>query len=276
MLRSLLFVPGDRPERFVKAATCGADAIIIDLEDSVSLAQKDAARKAVAEYLSGPRQSKTFVRINPLDSGLAESDWAAVAEGLPDAIVLPKAEGAKHIDRLVKLMGPNSVPILPIATETAKAVFELGTYDQCAEHLLGLSWGAEDLPAYIGASTSREDDGSFTPTFETVRSLALLAAHSAGVQAIETVFPSIREEDRLKAYVNRARRDGFTAMLAIHPAQVEIINSVFTPTDEEIAHARAIVTLFEENPDLGVVQLDGQMIDRPHLVQARSILSRVP
>ncbi|WP_179562505.1 HpcH/HpaI aldolase/citrate lyase family protein [Sphingomonas sp. R3G8C] len=274
-LRSLLFVPGDRPDRFAKAAASGADAIILDLEDSVALAAKETARAAVAGYLSGPRSCPVFVRINPVDGDLAAADLAAVLPGRPDAIVLPKAEGAETVGTLLAMMGPQAVPILPIATETPAAVFELGSYGDVRAALCGLTWGAEDLPAAIGAATAREDDGRYTPPYELVRSLTLFAAHKAVVAAIESVYPALSDVAGLAAYAARARRDGFTGMMALHPAQVPVINQAFTPTPAEVDHARRIVALFEADPTLGVVQLDGRMIDRPHLEQARAILARV-
>lgn len=274
MLRSLLFVPADRPERFPKAVASGADAIILDLEDSVALASKPAGREAVAAFLPQPRTAKVFVRVNPLDGGMTEADLAAVLPGRPDGIVLPKAEGADSIAALLALMGEARVPILPIATETAGAVFELGTYHRCRDALVGLTWGAEDLPAAIGAASSREEDGRYTPPYEMVRALTLFGAHRAGVAAIETVFPDIRNTAGLQAYIHRARRDGFTGMMAIHPSQVAIINAAFTPTPEEVAHAREVVALFAADPTLGVVQLHGKMVDKPHLTLARAILDR--
>jgi citrate lyase subunit beta/citryl-CoA lyase len=166
------------------------------------------------------------------------------------------------------------VPVLPIATETPAAVFELGSYGRCGAALAGLTWGAEDLPAAIGASTAREEDGRYTPTYEMIRSLALLGAHRAGVPAIETVFPALGDAAGLAAYLTRARRDGFTAMMAIHPAQVAAINAAFTPSPAEIAYAQEIVALFDADPLLGVAQLHGRMVDRPHLRLARAILAR--
>lgn len=215
-----------------------------------------------------------FVRINALDSGIAADDLGSVLPGKPDAVVLPKAEGAQSVKQLLELMGDDAVPILPIATETPAAIFQLGTYGQVREAILGLTWGAEDLPAAIGATASREQDGCYTAPYELVRSLSLFAAHAAEAQAIETVFPNIKDEAGLVAYLDRARRDGFTAMMAIHPTQVQTINAAFTPSAEELFHAREIVALFDANPGLGVVQLHGKMIDRPHLKLARSILSR--
>ncbi|GLI97460.1 CoA ester lyase [Sphingobium sp. BS19] len=274
-LRALLFVPGDRPERFAKAAASGADALILDLEDSVSAANKIAARDAIASWLSAPRTITTFVRIDPLDSGMAQADLDAILSARPDGIMLPKAEGADSVRHLLTLMGDKAVPILPIATETAAAVFTLGTYRDVSAHLAGLTWGAEDLPAAIGAATSREADGSYTDPYRMVRSLTLFGAHAAGVAAIETVFPNIKDLDALAAYAARGRRDGFTGMMAIHPAQVPIINTAFTPSEADLAHARAIVAAFEANPGAGALQLDGKMIDAPHLKQAMAVLAGV-
>lgn len=273
-LRSLLFVPADRPDRFAKAAASGADAIILDCEDSVAPGRKSMGRAAAADYLAGPRQGLVFVRANALDSGLIEEDLRAVLPGRPDGIVLPKAEGAASVAALLRLMGEARVPVLPIASETPAAVFELGTYHLCREALCGLTWGAEDLPAAIGAATAREPDGRYTPPYEMVRGLALFAAHRAGVEAIETVFPDLSDSDGLAAYAARARRDGFTGMMAIHPGQVTIINRAFTPSAEEIAQAAEIVALFAADPALGAVQLHGRMIDRPHLRLAQTILAR--
>jgi len=272
-LRSLLFVPGDRPERFAKAASSGADAIILDLEDSVVPDRKADARAAVADYLATERALPVIVRINPLSSAEVDRDIDCLRTLAPDAIMLPKAEGAESIATLDGLLSEIDPPIIPIATETPAAIFELGSYRACADRLAGLSWGAEDLPAAIGATTSREEDGRYTPPFETVRSLTLFAAHAAGVPAIDTVFPGIAELDALATYVARARRDGFTGMLAIHPAQIPVINLGFTPGSDEIARARAIVDAFAANPEAGALSFGGRMIDRPHLVQAQRILA---
>jgi len=274
-LRSLLFVPADRPERFPKAAASGADALILDLEDSVAPEKKAAGRAAIAEWLGGDRQVTTFVRINPLSSTFADADLAAVLPGHPDGIVLPKAEGAASIAALLAKAGDALVPpILPIATETAAAIFQLGSYGDVASRLAGLTWGAEDLPAAIGAIGSRHPDGTYTAPYEMVRSLTLFGAHAAGVAAIETVYPAIRDEVGLAAYAARAAYDGFTGMMALHPAQVPIINAAFTPSAEQVAHARAVVSAFAEAPGAGVLMLNGAMIDAPHLIQARKILAR--
>lgn len=278
-LRSLLFVPGDRPERFAKAAASGADAIILDLEDSVALANKEAARSAVADYLSGEREVVTLVRVNPLDGHLTAADVAAIIGGRPDAIMLPKAEGAPSILQLDTILrsesaqGASLPAILPIATETPAALFTLGSYRDVKDRLLGLTWGAEDLPAAIGATTSRHEDGSYTSPYEMARALTLFAAHGANAAAIDTVFPAIKDESGLAAYAARARRDGFTGMMAIHPSQVGPINAAFTPSAEEVARAHAIVDAFATNPGVGVLQVDGKMVDAPHLKQAHHILS---
>lgn len=280
-LRSLLFVPSDRPERFAKAAVSGADAIIIDLEDSVAPENKAKARDAAAEWLSGDRPVCTFVRVNPEDSQLTQDDLNAVLPYLPDAIVLPKAEGARSVNWLRSLAaGAADAPagdaplILPIATETPAAIFELGSLRDVSGHLIGVSWGAEDLPAAVGAATSREADGRYTPPYELARSLTLFAAHAAGAAAIDTVFPAFKDEAGLTAYAARAARDGFAGMLAIHPAQVAIINAAFTPTDAQITHARAVADAFAANPGSGVLQVGGKMVDAPHLKAALALLAR--
>ncbi|MEI5686762.1 HpcH/HpaI aldolase/citrate lyase family protein [Sphingomonas kyungheensis] len=276
-LRSLLFVPGDRPERFAKAEASGADALILDFEDAVAAAAKPAARAAVAARLGEPRGSvRLFVRINPLDGGFVADDLAALRGLAPDAIVLPKAEGAASLTELAQRLAAVGIaaPVLPIATETPAAIFALGSYAQAEVPLAGLTWGAEDLPAAIGATTSREDDGRYTPPYEMARSLTLFAAHAAGVAAIDTVYPAFRDLDGLAAYAARAARDGFTGMMAIHPAQVAAINAAFTPTETQIAAARRITAAFAAAPDAGALQVDGRMVDAPHLKQAQRLIAR--
>lgn len=273
MMRSLLFVPGDRPERMEKALTSGADALILDLEDAVLTEKKYEARAAVAEFLARPRRIPLYVRVNPLGM-MTDEDLKWVLPRKPDGIVLPKAEGAASIadlDKRLSGMGDKTARILPIATETPRAVFALGSYAG-APRLAGLTWGAEDLPAAIGAATARQADGSFTPPYEVVRTLALFAAHAARVPAIETVYPDFRDEAGLKAYAERGRRDGFGGMLAIHPAQVPIINAAFGVSDAQTVWAKRVVEAFAANPGAGAVQLDGQMLDAPHLTRARAIL----
>lgn len=271
-LRSLLFVPGDRPDRMEKALALGADALILDLEDSVTPANKASARLAIADFLERTERScHLFVRINPLDSDFFVDDLVGVLGSQPDGLVLPKAEGAASVRKLADRSG---VPILPIATETPTAVFRLGEYAEVSAELAGLTWGAEDLPAAIGAAASRDADGGYLPPYQLARSLTLFGAASAGVNPIETVYPNIKDLDGLKRVAEVAARDGFTGMMAIHPAQVPIINAAFTPSPQAVAEARAIVAAFDANPHVGAFQLDGKMIDAPHLKQARRILQR--
>ncbi|QDX24719.1 CoA ester lyase [Sphingomonas suaedae] len=272
-LRSLLFVPGDRPDRMEKALGTGADALILDLEDSVTPERKDAARAAVADFLARHHEGiARWVRINPLDSGMAQDDLAA-ARGA-DGIVLPKSATGADVAALDAMLGGVAARILPIATETPAAIFGLGSYIGCSPRLAGITWGAEDLPAAIGAQSSRETDGSYTPPYEMIRALTLFGAHAAGVAPIETVYPDFRDLDGLAAYCARAMRDGFAGMMAIHPAQVAVINAAFTPSEQAVAHARAVVAAFAANPGAGALQLDGKMIDAPHLKAARALLAR--
>ena len=274
-LRSLLFVPGDRPDRMEKALKSGADALILDLEDSVAPAAKPEARRTVAAFVAANNAARLWVRINPLDGPEADKDLQAVLPAHPDGLVLPKSEGGASVAELARRLserGNATARILAIATETPAAIFGLGTYGG-HKRLAGLTWGAEDLPAAIGAATSREEDGSFTAPYEIARALCLFGAAAAGVTPIETIYPAFRDLDGLAAYANRARRDGFTGMMAIHPDQVAIINQAFTPTEAELAHARAIVAAFDSSPNAGALSLDGRMIDRPHLVQAKRLLA---
>ncbi|MBS0502544.1 MAG: CoA ester lyase [Proteobacteria bacterium] len=262
-----------------KALGYGADALILDLEDSVSLANKAKAREEVAGFLAeAGRAVPLFVRINPLDSGMADDDLDAVVPARPTGIVLPKAEGEASIadlDNRLQMRGDSDGLVLPIATETPRAVFALGEYAGASPRLCGITWGAEDLPAAIGALTARHPDGSYTPPYELARSLTLFAAAAANVPPIETVYPAIRDLDGLKAYAERGARDGFLGMMALHPDQVPIINQAFAPSEEAIAHARAVVAAFAAEPLAGVLMLDGRMIDRPHLVRARALLARL-
>jgi citrate lyase subunit beta/citryl-CoA lyase len=267
-----LFVPADRPDRFAKAAASGADAIILDLEDAVAPDRKVAAREAVRAYLAETATIARFVRVNPLGSMCIAADLAALAGA--DGIVLPKAEGAATVAELRRQVGADCPPILPIATETPAAVFALGSYAGCPG-LAGLTWGAEDLPAAIGAVSSRDHDGAFTAPYEMVRGLALFGAHAAGVAAIETVYPDIADVDGLRRYAERGARDGFTGMMALHPAQVPIINAAFAPTDAQVVAARQIVEAFAAAPGAGALRVDGKMVDAPHRYQAQALLARV-
>src|SRR3954467_13401804 len=256
-----------------KALGAGGDALILDLEDSVAAAAKGEARRGVAAFLPANAAAPLWVGINPLESIDCDRDLAAVLPAHPDGIVLPKAEGGASVAELARRLtaeGNAMAHILAIATETPAAIFQLGSYGGI-RRLAGLTWGAEDLPARIGAATSREADGRYTPPYELARSLCLFGAAAAGVAPIETVYPAFRDIDGLAAYAARARRDGFTGMMAIHPDQVPAINAAFTPSAAELAHARAVVAAFEAHPGAGALSLDGRMIDRPHLVQAQRL-----
>lgn len=287
--RSWLFVPGDSEKKLSKAAATGADVIIVDLEDSVSAANKAIARDMARDWLTLHRQQVTqerrpgrWVRINALDSRLWRDDLIAVLPGAPDGIMLPKAAGPEAVQQLgaelYELEGRSGVTagstrILPLVSETAMSAIGIGQYATASlPRLAGLTWGAEDLSAAIGATRKRDAAGGWTDTFRHVRVQTLLTAHARGVPAIDTLHADFADEAGLKAAAEAARADGFAGMLAIHPAQVEIINRAFTPSDEELAEARAIVAAFAENPDAGALQIERRMIDRPHLKLAQRIL----
>lgn len=272
-MRSLLFVPGDRPDRMEKALSTAADALIIDLEDAVAVEHKQAAREHAAAFLlDARRRCPLFVRINALTTGLAAADLAAVIAARPDGIVLPKAAGAAAVRELCGSL-PDGLQVLPIATETPAAVFELAGYGNVAARLLGLTWGVEDLSAAIGARTVRLANGAYTPPFEMLRGILLFAAHAAGIPAIDTVYPAFRNLTGLGVYAANAARDGFSGMLAIHPDQVPVINAAFTPSRDELAHAARIVAAFRAHPGAGVVSLDGHMLDAPHLQAAERVIA---
>lgn len=278
-LRSLLFVPGDRPDRMEKALSLDADALILDLEDAVAPSAKAAARECVVQVLGMLRThgKALFVRVNPLDGEHLADDLAAVLPANPDGIVLPKTEGAATLDALDELAGElrgDLPPVLALANETAAGPFAIGTLAARAAMLCGVTWGAEDLATAIGAKRNRDEAGAFTPPLALARNLTLYAAHACGVTAIETVFPDIRDAAELERQVARAARDGFSGMLAIHPSQIGPINAAFTPDEDEVAHAREIVAAFAAQPDAGVLQIGGRMIDAPHLTKARAVLAR--
>ena len=284
MSRSWMFVPGDSEKKLAKAADLGADAIILDLEDSVVPSRKALGRAMVAEFLSSAPRGKIrwWVRVNPLDSEYHKLDIAKVAVAAPDGIVHPKPDAPEDVEQVSAYLdilevehglAPGSIGILPIASETPKAVFSLGEYQFVTERVCGLTWGAEDLGAVIGASANLEADGEWTAPFEMTRSLCLLAAYAADVQAIDTVMPDFRDLDGLRRVCDKARRDGFTGKIAIHPAQIAVINAAFTPSSEELAHARAVIDAFAKEPDTGTLSLDGKMIDLPHLKQAERLLA---
>ena len=286
-LRSWLFIPGDSEKKLGKVDACGADAVILDLEDSVAAANKPAGRALVAAFVGerprGARPGQLWVRINPFDSGLTLDDLVAVVGAAPDGIMLPKCDGPNDIHRLSHYLdaleaqagvAPGSIKIVPVATETAAAPFTLGAYAGAGlDRLLGLTWGAEDLSAALGASSNLDLAGGWALTYRLVRSLTLLGAKAAGIQAIDTLYVDFRDEAGLRESSRAARAEGFTGRLAIHPAQVAAINASFMPSPEEIAHAQRIVAAFAAAPGVGTVGLDGRMVDLPHLKQAESLLA---
>ena len=284
-MRSWLFVPGDSEKKLAKSEGIPADALILDLEDSVAPENKISARGLVCEYLAqraADKRQQVWVRINPIDQVEAGADLSAVIPAGPDGILVPKTRSPEDLELLGRRIGTyeaeheikiGSTRILPVATETPQSIFSLGEYRKCGKRLAGLTWGAEDLSAAVGATTNRDENGDWTSPYQMVRALCLFAAHAAGVEAIDTLFADFRNMEGLEKSCAEARRDGFSGKLAIHPAQVEVINRAFTPSTMETDRARRIVALFEANPGAGTLALDGVMLDMPHLVQAKKILS---
>ncbi|WP_353204984.1 CoA ester lyase [Sphingomonas sp.] len=287
LLRSWLFIPGDSENKLGKADGTGADALILDLEDSVAAENKPRGRALVAAFLrdrpASVRTSQLWVRINPLDSGLALGDLLAVVAAAPDGVMLPKCGGpadiaqlSYYLDALEAQAGvaAGSIRIVPVASETAAAPFTLGDYAGAKlDRLLGLTWGAEDLATALGASTNLDPAGGWALTYRLVRSLTLMGAKAAGVQAIDTLYVDFRDEAGLRETSRAARGEGFTGRLAIHPAQVAAINESFLPSAEEIAHAARVVAAFAAAPGAGTVAIDGRMTDLPHLKQAQAVLA---
>ena len=285
LLKSLLFVPGDSQKKLAKAMSTGASALILDLEDSVSIERIDIARRMVRDYLSQHEdRSKTqlWVRVNPLDTPLALHDLGAVVNARPDGILLPKIRSAQEVILLdhyltaleVRDGAPvGSIRIIPVATETPQAMFNAKTYEGASPRLAGLTWGAEDLATAVGASTNRVESGDYEFTFQLARSLCLLGAHAAGVQAIDTITPDFRDHSRLKREVRASRRAGFSGKICIHPDQVAAVNAGYAPDEGELAHAHAVIDAFARASGAGAVQLEGKMLDKPHLSQAHRILA---
>src|SRR6266540_931428 len=286
-MRSLLFVPADSTKKLEKGRGSGADALIIDLEDSVGTDRKVEARRIALAFLrenSGTQnRPRLFVRVNALNSGLVDDDLDGIIAGAPDGILLPKAEGGAsvaHLDAKLTVrealhgLPEKSVSILALTTETATALFRAGTYADASPRLAGLTWGAEDLSAALGAETNRDPEGYFTEPFRFARILCLAAAAAAGVQPMDTVYVDFRNDTGLRREAEEARRDGFTAKFAIHPAQVPIINEVFTPSPTAIAQAEGIIAAFAAQPGAGTIGIGGVMYDRPHLRRAERLLAR--
>lgn len=285
-LRSLLFVPGDSERKFARAKACGADALILDLEDSVALPQKSAARAYVARLIDpdAKRPWLFIVRVNALDTALALEDLAAVVKPGLDALLIPKINGAADLERVGYYlealearagMASGSVKLMIVATETAKAMFALGSYAPAHRRLIALTWGAEDLSAALGAADNREPDGAWTFPYQMARAQCLFAASAAEVMAVETLYADFRDSEGLERDCQRSRRDGFVGRLAIHPDQVAVINRAYAPSEVEIAHALKIVAAFEANPGVGTLGVDGKMVDLPHLKAARRTLASI-
>lgn len=281
-MRSWLFAPGDSERKMTKASDSAADIVLLDLEDSVSPENKPAARTAVADFLK-KREDKhrIWVRVNPLRSGEIEADLDAIMGAAPGGLFLPKAEGKADVEALDAMLTireaeygiqNRSTHVAALVTETPKAMFHCGDYEG-APRLIAMSWGAEDLSSALGSRVQHQADGSYMPMYEMARNLCLLGAVAAGCAPIETVMPEFRDLDKLRERALMVRGQGYRGMLAIHPAQVDVINEAFTPSAEEIAHARAIVQAFADNPGAGTVGLDGQMLDRPHLALAERLLA---
>jgi citrate lyase subunit beta/citryl-CoA lyase len=283
-LRSLLFVPGDSERKLAASARHGADALILDLEDSVAPARKPQARAMVADYLRAPRGPtlRLLVRINALQSGLAAADLAAVLPARPDALLLPKGDPQclADLDGLLRSLETRfglplgELPVYVLATETARGVFTVGQFAGVCQRLRGLSWGNEDLAAELGA-VNRGQDGRYEDTFRLARSLCVLGAAAAGVDAIDGACMDFTDLEAFARECQDGRRAGFVAKLAIHPAQVPLINTTFMPTEAEVQWARRIVAAFAEQPDLGVIGLEGRVVDRPHLRLAERLLARL-
>jgi citrate lyase subunit beta/citryl-CoA lyase len=286
-MRSLLFIPGDSPKKLEKGLGSGADALLLDLEDSISPQNKAQARDVTVGFLKEAVPVKTrpriYVRINGLQTGLTDADLDVIVAGRPDGVMFPKAEGGAaviHCDakltarEAIHGLAEGTLDIIAIATETAQAIFLAGTYAGASKRLKGLTWGAEDLSVELGAEANRDRDGHFLAPYQLARSLCLAGAAAAQVQAIDTVYIDFRNEAGLRRECDEARRDGFTGKMAIHPGQVAAINEAFTPTADQVKHAEAVIAEFAKNPGAGTVGIGGVMCDRPHLERAKQLLAR--
>ena len=284
MLRSLLFVPGDSEKKLTKSTSTSADALILDLEDSVAPERTSIARSMAAEFLKAhPKRTEQqlWVRINPLQTPEALADLVAVMAGKPDGIMLPKPLNAQHAQQLDHYLSAlearegltlGSTRIIPVATEVPGAVFDLSSYAGSSPRLLGLTWGAEDLATAVGATSNKDESGEFSFTYKLARSLCLLASAHAQIQAIDTLSVDFKNLQALARDVQGARREGFTGKLAIHPDQVDVINQGFTPSAQEISHAQSIIDAFAKASGAGALQIDGKMVDKPHLTQALRLI----
>lgn len=282
--RSWLFAPGDSERKMLKAMEGEADIVLIDLEDAVTTENKPLARPMVHDFIkANPGQRhRLWVRINPFDGPYTLADLAAVMPAHPGGIMLPKVYGRADVEKLDHCLSALEVangieegatPVIVLITETAEAMFHTGSY-KGAPRVVALTWGAEDLADSIGASSNRNPDGTYSFTYELARSLTVLGAATAGVTAIETISADFKDLDALRLRAEKVRRDGFRGMMAIHPAQVPVINAAFTPTPEEIAEAQEIVDIFAANPGVGAIGWRGGMLDRPYLARAERLLKQ--
>lgn len=280
--RSLLFVPASDERKLAKSLTSEADLVILDLEDSVALdakpAARDLARGFLADNASRSERPLLYMRVNDYAGGLIADDLSAVQGAEPDGIMLPKATSGADAARLAAdldaLGAAQSIRIIVIATETPAAVLQMHSFTGATPRLAGLTWGAEDLSTAIGASTAHDESGGFTPPFMLARNLCLFAAHAAGVQAIDGITANFRDLAGLEREAKEAARDGFTGKLAIHPAQIAAINAAFTPGPDDIEQAQAVIEAFAAQGNAGVISMGGRMLDRPHLERARRLIAR--
>jgi len=282
-MRSMLFVPGDRPERFAKAEASGADAVILDLEDAVTPEKRPEARRAIAAHLAGPQRAvPLWVRINPVETDDALLDLAAIMDGRPDGILLPKPRDGADVHRASHWLeahearcgyARDSVALIPLITESAAALLKAASFVDLPARVAGLTWGAEDLAADLGASGNKSADGEYEFTYQLARSMCLLAAAAAGVPAIDTIDTEFKDGVAIERRARAARRQGFAAKLAIHPAQVAPIHAAFTPTADELRWAERVIEAFAAAPGSGAVAFEGGMLDKPHLRQAERLLA---
>jgi len=287
-MRSLLFVPADGGKKLDNAMASGADGVIVDLEDSIAPDRKSDARKSALAFLKDvvklANRPRIYVRINGLDTGMTDADLDAVVLGAPDGILFPKAEGGAgvvHIDAKLNAreaiagLAEGHIKILAQTVESAAGLFSAGSYRGCSARLMGMTWGPEDLSSEIGAESNREADGQLTEPYRIARAFCLFGAAAAKTPAIETIYVNFRDDEGLRKDTEIAKRDGFVGRLAIHPAQVPVINAVFVPSPEQIARAQKIVAAFAAQPGAGTVGIDGKMFDRPHLARAKALLESV-
>jgi citrate lyase subunit beta / citryl-CoA lyase len=287
-MRSLLFVPGDSPRKLEKGLGSGADALLLDLEDAVAPADKPKAREITRDYLNAniksDKRPRLFVRVNALDTGMTDADLDAVVAARPDGILFPKSRSGADVAHLdAKLtarealygIDEGATRILVLVTESAQALFGLANYRGASNRVDGMTWGAEDLSVDLGAETNRLSDGTYTDPYRLARALCLFAAVNAEVAPIDTIFANFRDTEGLRKETLEGRRDGFTGKMAIHPDQVPVINEIYTPSAESIAQAKRLIEAFKAAGNAGVISLDGQMYDQPHLKRAQRLLARV-